>query len=68
MRIRGELVGRITSGGYGYTVGKSIGYAYLPPAIADEGGALQVDIFGEWVDARVATDILYDPAGRKIRS
>ena len=27
----GEIVGRVTTGGYGYTVERSIAYAYLPP-------------------------------------
>ena len=31
VRVGGEIVGRVTTGGYGYTVGRSIAYAYLPP-------------------------------------
>ena len=31
VRVDGEIVGRVTTGGYGYTVGRSIAYAYLPP-------------------------------------
>jgi 4-methylaminobutanoate oxidase (formaldehyde-forming) len=68
VRIGGELVGRVTSGGYGYTVAGSIAYAYLPLAVTDIGTALEVDIFGEWVGGRIAADILYDPAGVKIRA
>ena len=30
VRVGGEIVGRVTSGGYGYTVERSIAYAYLP--------------------------------------
>src|ERR1700688_2052075 len=30
VRIGGEVAGRVTSGGYGYTVEKSIAYAYVP--------------------------------------
>ena len=30
VRVDGELVGRVTSGGYGYTVERSIAYAYVP--------------------------------------
>ena len=30
VRIDGRLVGRVTSGGYGYTVERSIAYAYVP--------------------------------------
>ena len=32
VRIDGETVGRVTSGGYGYTVERSIAYAYVPAA------------------------------------
>ena len=35
VRVAGEVVGRVTSGGYGYTVGRSIAYAYLPEASAE---------------------------------
>ena len=31
VRIDGEIVGRVTSGGYGFAVERSIAYAYLPP-------------------------------------
>ena len=68
VRIDDQLVGRVTSGGFGHTVGKSIAYAYLPTAVADEGTVLQIDLFGEWVGGRVGADILYDPTGRRIRA
>ena len=31
VRVDGGVVGRVTSGGYGFSVGRSIAYAYLPP-------------------------------------
>ena len=31
VRVGGEIVGRVTSGGYGFAVERSIAYAYLPP-------------------------------------
>ncbi|MET3804378.1 4-methylaminobutanoate oxidase (formaldehyde-forming) [Nakamurella sp. UYEF19] len=68
VRIEGELVGRVTSGGYGYTVGRSIAFAYLPVALADPGRSLEIDLFGEWSPGRVADDVLYDPSGARIRS
>ncbi len=68
VRIDDELVGRVTSGGFGYTVGRSIAYAYLPVGLAVPGTALQIDIFGEWAGGAVGADILYDPAGRKVRA
>ena len=34
VRVDGEIVGRVTSGGYGFAVERSIAYAYLPAAAA----------------------------------
>ena len=31
VRVNDEILGRVTTGGYGYTVERSIAYAYLPP-------------------------------------
>jgi 4-methylaminobutanoate oxidase (formaldehyde-forming) len=67
IRIDGEIVGRVTSGGYGYTVERSIAYGYVPADVAS-GRAVEVDIFGEWVGGRVAEEPLFDPAGERIRA
>ena len=34
VRIDGQIAGRVTSGGYGYAVQRSIAYAYLPAEVA----------------------------------
>jgi glycine cleavage system T protein len=67
VRIDGKTVGRITSGGYGYTVERSIAYAYVPAANAEPGQPLEVEIFGEWIAGEVADEPLYDPSGSRIR-
>jgi len=67
VRVGDELVGRVTSGGYGYTVGSSIAYAYLP-AGHDVGIEVAVEIFGQWVGGVVAAEPLYDPEGARIRA
>ena len=67
VRVDGELVGRVTSGGYGYTVERSIAYAYLPAASAEPGTPVEVEIFGEWVSGEVAAEPLYDPEGARLR-
>ena len=64
----GEIVGRVTSGGYGYAVGASIAYAYVPVEHAEPGTAIAVDIFGEWVRAEVRAEPLYDPKGERVRA
>jgi 4-methylaminobutanoate oxidase (formaldehyde-forming) len=66
VRIDGKVVGRVTSGGYGYTVGRSIAYAYIPAATPVDS-PIEVDIFGQWISGRVSKEPLYDPAGEKIR-
>ncbi|HEY3182733.1 MAG TPA: FAD-dependent oxidoreductase [Gaiellaceae bacterium] len=68
VRVEDRIVGRVTSGGYGYTVERSIAYAYLPAADAGEGSAVAVEIFGEWIPGVAAREPLYDPAGEKIRA
>jgi 4-methylaminobutanoate oxidase (formaldehyde-forming) len=67
VRVGDEAVGRVTSGGYGYTVEKSIAYAYLS-AEHDVGTEVAVEIFGEWVPGVVAEEPLFDPKGERIRA
>jgi 4-methylaminobutanoate oxidase (formaldehyde-forming) len=63
----GEIVGRVTSGGFGYAIGASIAYAYVPAEHAEPGTRMEVDIFGEWVAAEVRAEPLYDPKGERVR-
>jgi glycine cleavage system aminomethyltransferase T/glycine/D-amino acid oxidase-like deaminating enzyme len=67
VRVGGELAGRVTSGGYGYGVGRSIAYAYVP-AEHDVGTAVDVEIFGEWVAGEIAAEPLWDSRGERIRA
>jgi glycine cleavage system aminomethyltransferase T/glycine/D-amino acid oxidase-like deaminating enzyme len=67
VRIDGDVVGRVTSGGYGFAVLASIAYAYLPPDVAI-GRRGDVDVFGEWIGFEVAREPLWDPAGERIRA
>jgi glycine cleavage system aminomethyltransferase T/glycine/D-amino acid oxidase-like deaminating enzyme len=68
VRVGGRIAGRVTSGGYGYTVGRSIAFAYLPLADATPGTKAEIDIFGEWVDAEVVRGPLWDPQGERVRA
>ena len=64
----GQPLGRVTSGGYGYAVGASVAYAYVPSERAEPGTRLEVDIFGDWVAAEVRAEPLYDPRGERVRA
>lgn len=67
VRVDGRVCGRVTSGGYGYTVQASIAYAYMPAEV-EEGAPAEVYIFGTWVPATVAREPLFDPTGSRVRS
>ncbi|MFL5718518.1 MAG: glycine cleavage T C-terminal barrel domain-containing protein, partial [Chloroflexota bacterium] len=67
VRLGGEVLGRVTTGGYGFAVERSIAYAYLPPE-AGIGARGEVEVFGEWIGFEVAREPLYDPDGARIRS
>jgi glycine cleavage system aminomethyltransferase T/glycine/D-amino acid oxidase-like deaminating enzyme len=67
VRVEDRVVGRVTSGGYGYTVGASIAYAYLPIEAASPGTRVSVDLFGEWIDGVVTQEPLFDPKGHRVR-
>ena len=67
VRVDGEIVGRVTSGGHGFRVDRSIAFAYLPADHADLGRAVEVEVFGEWIGAEVVRDPVYDPEGLRVR-
>jgi 4-methylaminobutanoate oxidase (formaldehyde-forming) len=58
----------VTSGGYGYTVARSIAYAYLPEDAWEFGTRLEVAVDGNPVGAEVARSPLYDPKGERVRA
>jgi 4-methylaminobutanoate oxidase (formaldehyde-forming) len=68
IRVEGAVVGRVTSGGYGYTVGASIAFGYLPVDQAEVGTRGEVEVFGEWIGCTVNAEPLYDPEGLRIKA
>jgi dimethylglycine dehydrogenase len=63
----GEMVGRLTSGGYSVAFGKQIGMGYVRPELAEPGTKLQVRILGALYEAQVTEDSPYDPSNARIR-
>jgi 4-methylaminobutanoate oxidase (formaldehyde-forming) len=69
----GEAVGYLTSGGYGYTVGKNIGYGYVRHAdgVGDEylaAGEYELVVAMERTKATLHMQPLYDPSGTKVKA
>ena len=63
-----EVVGLVTSGGYGYRLRQSIALAYVRTDLAAPGTVLEVEILGERRRAVVATEPLYDPQNQRLRA
>jgi glycine cleavage system T protein len=63
-----EIISWVTSGGYGYSVEESIAFAYLPVEYAKEGTQLEIEFFGETVEAEVKRMPLWDPKGERIKA
>jgi 4-methylaminobutanoate oxidase (formaldehyde-forming) len=66
VRVNGHPCGRVTSGGYGFRVGESIAYAYLPSTVA-AWTRVQVGVFGNWCDATVRDEPLFDPTNARVQ-
>jgi 4-methylaminobutanoate oxidase (formaldehyde-forming) len=66
VRVDGKPCGRVTSGGYGYRIGESIAYAYLPSTV-DIGTRVEVGVFGTWCAGTVRAEPLFDPTNARIR-
>ena len=64
----GERVGIVTSGGWSYTLGKSVALAYVRADHSAPGARVGVDVFGEHRAAEVSTDLLYDPTNARLRA
>ncbi|HVN98969.1 MAG TPA: FAD-dependent oxidoreductase [Steroidobacteraceae bacterium] len=62
-----EVVGLVTSGGYGYRLGCSIALAYVRTDLAVAGTQLEVEILGERRRAVVGREPLYDPDNALLR-
>lgn len=63
---RGKVVGAVSSGGYGHTVGKTIALGYLSAADADDPGGFAIEVFGEAIPATRLSKPPYDPERSRI--
>ena len=64
----GKVIGVTTSGGYGHTTGRSLGFAYVAPAHAESGSAFDVWLIGESRRATVLVEPARDPTNQRPRS
>jgi glycine cleavage system aminomethyltransferase T len=62
----GEAIGYVQAGNYGYSIGESIAYTYVPVEHAEAGTSVQIQCEGETYDATVRDEPLFDPARERI--
>ena len=63
----GEILGYVTSAGYGYSVGKTIALG-LMPAHADAAVPFEIEAFGRTYPAQRNARCLYDPGMERLKS
>ena len=64
-----QVVGWITSGGYGHRVGASMAQGYIPAELADtsDDGVFEIEVLGIRRQARLAIEPPFDPSGARMR-
>jgi 4-methylaminobutanoate oxidase (formaldehyde-forming) len=65
VRLDGEVIGRVRSCAYAFTLGRNVALASVPATLG-EGAAVGVEVLGEAVGAEVAADVLYDPQNLRL--
>ena len=69
----GKVVGFLTSGAYGHTLGAAVGLGYVPCRPGEPmqdllGSRYEIEVAGVRVPAIASLKPLYDPAGARVRS
>jgi 4-methylaminobutanoate oxidase (formaldehyde-forming) len=64
---KGEVISRVRSGGFGYTLKKNILYAYLPIELAKTGNRFELNLIEGRFQGEVTATVLFDPKGERVR-
>ena len=63
-----EMVGRATSGNYGFRLEQSLALAMVRPELGEVGTALEIEILGGKYPARVVQESPWDPDNARLRA
>ena len=66
--VGGEMVGRATSGNYGFRLEQSLALAMVRPDVAEVGTSMEIEILGEKYPARVVQESPWDPDNARLRA
>jgi len=65
--VDGQVVGVTSGGNFGYSVGKAIGYGYLPAELVARG-RVEIEAFGKVSGATIITRAAYDPDNKRLKA
>lgn len=65
---KGKLIGRCTSGGFGWRLGKSLALGMVKPEFGSHGSEVMVRILGDNYPARVVEESPFDPENIRLRA
>jgi dimethylglycine dehydrogenase len=63
-----QMVGRATSGAFGYTLGRSFAVGYVRPRYASPGTKLEIVLLGERYPAEIVPESPWDPENARLRA
>ena len=63
----GKMIGRATSGNFGFRLNKSLALAMVPPQMAGEGEQFEIDVLGARKPATIIAESPYDPENKRLR-
>jgi dimethylglycine dehydrogenase len=66
--VNGDMIGRCTSGGYGWRLGKSLALGMVKPEFASLGQELDVSILGKPHRATIIAESPFDPDNLRLRA
>ena len=63
----GQVVGRVTSGGYAHASQASVALGYVPRELAQAGAGFEIEVLGERLRATRLDKCLFDPSASRMR-
>ena len=66
--VDGRLEGRVTSARYSPVAGATVGLAWVPAELSENGREVSIQIDGQLVNAVVQREPFYDPDGARLKS
>ncbi len=63
-----KVIGQITSGAWAYSVGKFVGFGYVPLEYAKPGTKVTVEYLAEQFDGEITEDVLFDPKNERMKA